>query len=237
MAAQTFPCTACGQMSDESDYCSRCGAALGGAATALPAVTTTSPADPADLTCPTCGTDRPSTVARFCEVCRYDFANQKPGEPPVAVVDPIIAPSSAQQAVGIAAAPAKPAAVTSPTMWWDVVIAVDPHLDVEPDPDAQPPQEPERRMPLDLVENLIGRRNDAMGIVPEIRPHDPGVSRRHAKILVRPDGTVAIVDLDSANGTFVNDKQITAGVPQVLTSQDSVTMGRWTRLRVEPRTV
>jgi len=122
-------------------------------------------------------------------------------------------------------------------MRWDVVIAVDPHLDVEPDPDAQPPQEPERRMPLDLVENLIGRRNDAQGIVPEIRPHDPGVSRRHAKILLRSDGTVAIVDLDSANGTFVNDKQITAGVPQILTNQDSVTKGRWTRMRVEPRTV
>jgi hypothetical protein len=201
------------------------------------------PAGPAELTCPTCGTDRPSSVARFCEVCRYDFANQKAGEPPVAVVDPIAnpisAPSSAQTVSGTtgAAAPAQPMPVTSPAVRWDVVIAVDPHLDVEPDPNVQPPQEPERRMPLDLTENLVGRRNDAQGIVPEIRPHDPGVSRRHAKLLVRSDGTVAIVDLDSANGTFVNDKQITAGVPRVLTSQDSVTMGRWTRLRVEPRTV
>src|SRR5262249_17320924 len=159
-----------------------------GATAAPPAVAQTSapasppaPAGTAGLTCPTCGTDRPSAVARFCEVCRYDFANQRPGEPPVAVVAPIVVPASAQTPTGTAGAgrTSQPMPAASTAARWDVVIAVDPHLDVEPDPNVQPPQEPERRMPLDLTENLIGRRNDAQGIVPEIRPHDPGVSRRH----------------------------------------------------------
>ena len=118
---------------------------------------------------------------------------------------------------------------------WDVIIAIDPSLDVEPDPDLKPPDEPERRMPLDRAENLIGRRDDTQHIVPDVRPHDPSISRRHAKLLMQPDGGVAILDLDSANGTFVNGDQIVAGIPRVLQVGDAVTMGRWTRLRIEPR--
>jgi len=186
-----------------------------------------------------------------------------PGEPPIlpsatpgigsapATDPPTVDPSSgasAGSAVASAAsatdptttpasAPPKAAAPLVPGSKWDVVIAVDAGLDVEPDPALTPPDEPERRIPLDQPENLIGRRNDAQNIVPEVRPHDPGVSRRHAKLLVRPDGSVAILDLDSANGTFVNDQQIVAGVPRELSATDVITLGRWTRLRVEPRSI
>ena len=132
-----------------------------------------------------------------------------------------------------------PAPVAVPTVsnsgQWDVVIAVDPSLDTEPDPDLSAPQDPERRIPLDKTENLIGRRDTDQSTVPDVRPHDPSVSRRHAKLLVHADGTVAILDLESANGTFVNGEQIMAGVLRTLAQGDVVTIGRWTRLRIEPR--
>jgi pSer/pThr/pTyr-binding forkhead associated (FHA) protein len=118
---------------------------------------------------------------------------------------------------------------------WDVVVAVDPSLDTDPEPDLKAPEEPERRIPLDKAENLIGRRDVGQPSVPDVRPHDSSVSRRHAKLLLHVDGTVTILDLESANGTFVNGEQILAGVPHPLAEGDVVTMGRWTRLRIEPR--
>lgn len=258
-------CPKCGQMSAEPDFCSECGTKLGdpglGATPVPPAVgTSTAPStDPVSATtastdvCPTCQTPRPSSTARFCEVCRYDFVKGGPGEPPVLpTADPVAGHPVAPSAPGVTpmaaaldpstssgattstprAAPAAP-----PGTRWDVVIVIDPNLDVEPEPGLTPPDEPERRMPLDQAENLIGRRDDAQNIVPEVRPHDPGVSRRHAKLLVRVDGSIAILDLDSANGTFVNDVQLVAGVAREVGPDDMITMGRWTRLRVEPRTL
>jgi hypothetical protein len=159
--------------------------------------------------------------ARFCEVCRYDFLKQTAGEPPLVTPPPVVTqPAPVQVATG---------------RKWDVLIAVDPSLDVEPDPELKPPDEPERRIPLDRADNLIGRRDANQNIVPDVRPHDPSVSRRHAKLLLQLDGTVVILDLDSANGTFVNGEQILAGVARSLQVGDEVTMGRWTRLRIEPR--
>ncbi len=37
---------------------------------------------------------------------------------------------------------------------------------------------------------------------------DESVSRAHARLLVRPDGTVVVEDADATNGVFVNDRQI-----------------------------
>jgi hypothetical protein len=254
-------CPKCSQTSTEADFCSECGAKLGdpGLSAALVSASATGAdpraADPATTpptsadVCPTCQTPRPSPTARFCEVCRYDFVKGGPGEPPVV---PAAAPTAFDPSIGdpgtadpvapspaIAAPPAAASAPVAPVTAarWDVIIAIDPNLDVEPEPGLTPPDEPERRIPLDQAENLIGRRSDAQNIVPDVRPHDPGVSRRHAKLLVRPDGTISIVDLDSANGTFVNDVQLVAGVARELSPSDVITLGRWTRLRVEPRTL
>jgi len=38
---------------------------------------------------------------------------------------------------------------------------------------------------------------------------DDGVSRRHAKIVIAPDGLATILDLESTNGTFVNGARVT----------------------------
>lgn len=56
---------------------------------------------------------------------------------------------------------------------------------------------------LDAGEWIIGKGDDA-----RIRLTDSGVSRRHAKIVRASDDMVVIIDLQSTNGTFVNDSRI-----------------------------
>lgn len=248
MALSTYLCASCQGQSSENDYCSECGAKMAGAASGVPAVSLpASPSgavDPATGECPTCQTPRSSGV-RFCEVCRYDFVKGEPGAPPVlpaidpfADPDPKTAPTPPSAIVAATASIDPPLPATSTAAGkWDAVIKIDPTLDVEPDPTLVPPSDPERRIPLDLSENLIGRRSDAQGIFPQVRPNDPGISRRHAKILVHGDGRIEILDLDSANGTFVNNKQILAGVATELAEDDVVTMGRWTQIKIAPRAI
>jgi pSer/pThr/pTyr-binding forkhead associated (FHA) protein len=53
---------------------------------------------------------------------------------------------------------------------------------------------------------VIGRGSEA-----DLRVSDPGVSRRHVEIRVRPDEddvVVTVVDLGSTNGTRVNGKRV-----------------------------
>jgi hypothetical protein len=225
-------CPKCGQVSSESDFCSECGARIEVAGVGVPAAPAPAVAPTGVDACPACHTPRPSSSARFCEVCRYDFVNQAAGGPPtVAAAVPQPAPPAP-----VATAPGTTTTTPAPNgVRWDVVIAVDATLDTDPDPDLKAPEEPERRIPLDKAENLVGRRDPSQLIVPDVLPHDPSVSRRHAKLLLNADGSVAILDLESANGTFVNGEQILAGVPHPLAHGDSVTMGRWSRLRIEER--
>ncbi len=56
---------------------------------------------------------------------------------------------------------------------------------------------------LDRQEMTIGRSNDA-----DIMLDDEGVSRRHAKVVIRADGSIQLVDLNSTNGTFNNGDKI-----------------------------
>ncbi len=56
---------------------------------------------------------------------------------------------------------------------------------------------------LDGVSHLVGRGPDA-----EVWIEDNGVSRSHARILRKTDGTFAVEDLRSTNGTFVNGQRV-----------------------------
>lgn len=56
---------------------------------------------------------------------------------------------------------------------------------------------------LGAREFTVGRGDDV-----ELRLRDAGVSRRHAKFIVARDGAVTVIDLDSTNGTFVNDARV-----------------------------
>ncbi|MEM6995574.1 MAG: FHA domain-containing protein [Myxococcota bacterium] len=56
---------------------------------------------------------------------------------------------------------------------------------------------------LDTGEWIVGKGDDA-----RIRLSDSGVSRRHAKIVMSSDGMVVVIDLQSTNGTFVNEQRV-----------------------------
>jgi pSer/pThr/pTyr-binding forkhead associated (FHA) protein len=117
-----------------------------------------------------------------------------------------------------------------------VKIAIDPALDTEPDADQPPPTDVgELLFPIDLPEMLVGRRDEAHHIRPQIPILDPGVSRRHANFLRLGGGRLAITDLASANGTAVNGIELVAGQQHELGDGDTVTLGRWTRITVSRR--
>lgn len=239
-----------GHVSTDADYCSECGTRMEGApsaispSTAIPAETLAAAAGGAP--CPVCSTPR-VVGARFCEVCRYDFdiATTPPTGTAVAApqvaAPPVVAPQ-------VAATPAPPvssvAPATSPAALapervpqrWDAVVAVDPSLYKNPDP-AQPcpVQEPERIFPLDLDENLVGRRSDRKDIHPEIMITDPGISRRHLSFRRRGAGDFAALELGSTNGTALNATPLDPGIPMPLKDGDQLTLGCWTRITIKAR--
>jgi diguanylate cyclase (GGDEF)-like protein len=71
--------------------------------------------------------------------------------------------------------------------------------------------------PLLLDENVIGRTRDC-----SIRIEDPGISRRHARIVRRGPETYYLEDLGSRNGTFVRGNKITN---QLLGEGDRLAIG------------
>jgi pSer/pThr/pTyr-binding forkhead associated (FHA) protein len=68
----------------------------------------------------------------------------------------------------------------------------------------------------------------------EIAVDDLEASRRHATIRPLDDGALELYDLDSANGTFVNDVRI-GPRPLQVEAGDVIRVGR-SELRVEPLT-
>jgi len=113
-------------------------------------------------------------------------------------------------------------------------------MQAEPDaePVALPAFSPERRFALDGAQMLIGRRSRSRGIEPDIDltgpPEDAAVSHAHALLLAQATGGWAVVDLDSANGTYVNDahEPIPANEPVPLADGDRVHAGASTTLTV-----
>jgi pSer/pThr/pTyr-binding forkhead associated (FHA) protein len=117
-----------------------------------------------------------------------------------------------------------------------MVLEVDPSLDTEPDPESPCPTSVGTSViPLDRAELLVGRHDDRRDIHPDVPVHDPGASRRHAKIVVLGDGGVAMQDLASTNGTSVNGVAVASGSRTSLSAGDQITLGRWTRITLRRR--
>jgi hypothetical protein len=73
---------------------------------------------------------------------------------------------------------------------------------------------------------LVGRTDESRGIFPQldltnVGGYDAGVSRRHA-ILSFYNGTCMVEDLDSANGTFLNDRRLPANQPTRVVDGDEL---------------
>ena len=77
---------------------------------------------------------------------------------------------------------------------------------------------------MTLLDLATGQRHEARGIrirlgrgreceVPLLDSSDRIVSRIHAELTVGPTGALVVCDVESSNGTFVNDKRITEPIP------------------------
>lgn len=108
---------------------------------------------------------------------------------------------------------------------------------------VRPPVQPagERRLRATVLNNgrqinlplaapiMIGRQDNARGFFPDLDlsndgGYESGVSRRHARIVIVNDAT-CVEDLESANGTFVNDQRLPPRAPQRLQPTDELRCG------------
>jgi hypothetical protein len=217
-----------GHTSVAADYCDECGTPLDPSrapAPPAPAPSVPAPAEEAARAtpCPECGAP---ADGRFCEVCGHDFLASP--TPQATAVRPETA------------TPVVPAAVAR----WRVVVTADrayhERMQAAADADAEsvtfPAYCPERRFELTGDEVLIGRRSRSRGIEPAVDltgpPEDAAVSHMHALLVRTPAGTWTVVDLGSANGTFVNEETdpIAANQPVPMADGDRIHVGAWTTL-------
>jgi hypothetical protein len=224
-----------GHSSETSDYCDQCGARIGAAAAPPAALAPVAPppdAEPANhdevdtspaarrRPCPGCGAPR-SGDDRFCERCGYDFADPAPQPVPVAA-------ESERSSVAV----------------WEAVASVD-RQQFERHAVAGiafPDDQQERCFRLAQNRVRIGRSRARAGeATPEIDLagpwQDPGISHMHALLERRPDGSYALRDLGSTNGTTVNDDPAPVGrdtgVP--LDDGDRIRLGAWTTITLRRR--
>ncbi|SPF33572.1 putative Forkhead-associated protein [Syntrophobacter sp. SbD1] len=231
-----------GHQSTDADYCSECGALIGQSSlAAAQAGDSTATTPTGNDICPDCGSPR-NASNRYCEVCRYDFQSKSS----YVVTTPGITPASAEP-VQDASPPAPP--VTSITIpataasstfaaaqRLNVEIIIDSTLVTDPEMAAKCPKDaPKRTFPLDLDENLVGRRSDTKGVYPEIEIEDSGASRRHLKLIRQSDGGYAALELGSANGTKLNGADLEPGIITPVKAGDEFVIGMWTRLRITQR--
>jgi hypothetical protein len=232
-----------GHASETTDYCDQCGAPIA-APTVPPApsapVATPEPVAPAahvapdeeeeefDTSpaalaepCPVCLTPRTGND-RFCEVCRYNFETRTPTIPP-----------------GGPAPPAGP-----PGVLWEARVSADQGQFERVGAGAGltfPANCADRTVPLDSAEITIGRSRAGAPSTPAIDlangSDDPGVSHMHAALRRQSDGSYAIVDLGSTNGTTLNDRPatLTKDEPVPLADGDEIHLGAWTLITVHRR--
>jgi len=204
-----------GHTSATTDYCDQCGLPIGHAAPAAQVTEVLPVVEEADTSaaavhepCPVCGAPR-SGDDRYCEGCGHDFL----------------------------AAPPMPAA-------WEAVATADRGQFERYGQTALsfPTDHAERRFALQGAQVRIGRSRGRAGEPsPEIdlaaAPEDPGISRLHAVLERQEDGTYALRDLGSTNGTTVNDDPEPVGTEAAvpLAEGDRIRLGAWTTITVRSR--
>jgi hypothetical protein len=202
------------------------------------------------VACPNC-TFPHLTADRFCEECGYDFTGAATG--PKATSVPVVPvggePPGATPLPGDGAGAGEPAPLSPPAVAgatdpaWEAVAVADRSYFERLDPEGVtfPPHYPERTFALSGAEISIGRRSTARGIAPGIdlsgRPEDGGISHLHALLVLQDDGSYALVDPGSTNGTTVNDdpRPVTPDVPVPLADGDRLHLGAWTTITIHAR--
>ncbi len=253
-----------GHDSTDADYCSECGALIGQTSVIKDGAAAGAAPGAGDA-CPDCGTPRTpgSRFCELCRYDFQNKTSHTAAAPSTApavaaaMAEPVVEapdPAAVNAQSPVADAPAVPlvgdalvapdtlvapvaAPIPSGTIdRLDIVVIVDPSRATGEEAEkACPRNAPERIFPLDLDENLLGRRSDKRGIYPEVDISDPGVSHRHLKFIKQVDGSFAVLELGSANGTELNGAALEPGVPVPVKAGDEFFIGMWTRLRLSSR--
>ncbi|WP_228558899.1 FHA domain-containing protein [Catenulispora pinisilvae] len=142
-------------------------------------------------------------------------------------VDPVGAPAATSGWIAVASAD---------RAYYDAVVA-EGEIDAAAYP--FPPYCPEREFALDGDTVRIGRSGKKGSVEIDLTgpPTDPGISHLHAVLQRRPDGGWSVVDLESTNGTVLNDD--TAPLPPnqafPVEAGQRVHVGVWTTLTLIQR--
>jgi serine/threonine-protein kinase len=146
--------------------------------------------------------------------------------------------------VPAAAVPTTSLTIPPEAATWTALVAADrayyDGVRADQDPDAVPigfpDGVPDRRVALSGTEVRIGRRSVSRHIEPEIDlsgpPADPGVSRLHAVLTARPDGTWSVTDPGTENGIQLNGREIRPHEVVPLRDGDRLHLGMWTRITI-----
>jgi hypothetical protein len=210
-----------GHDSAATDYCDVCGirmdAALLAAGPSRPELSET------PTPCPQCGA--PGLI-RFCEACGYAAGSQ----PAARAVPPDRDAPATEEA---ASADAWTAIITASRAYYETVLAGG---GLDPSQVPFPDEYPERRVPLAGNQLRIGRRSVSKEVTPEIDltgpPADPAISRLHAVLVAQPDGSWAVIDPGSENGTSVNGSEVEIGDLVPLRPGDVICVGAWTAITI-----
>ena len=223
-------CPKCQKISADSDFCSECGSPIVMAdpmaqhSTAVASEHDDPPRDQfsamAPAACPACGEPRDQADSRYCNNCRYDFLTHTS----YAEGDEEIGPGPEQDFADDAA---------DISGQWELTAGVD--LSLRGPDDPMPTDLRERIFPVEQDRLVIGRRINGRDPQPEIALDDPGVSRRHAQIKRQPDGSLALLDLGSTNGTKINGIAIEPNILVPVKNGDRITLGCWTHITVIAR--
>lgn len=84
-------------------------------------------------------------------------------------------------------------------------------------------------VPLHSASVIVGRnKGDGSPVDIDLTPYkavELGVSRRHARI-DRLRDSLQIIDLESANGTYLNNERIPPGIPRILRNRSMLQLGK-----------
>lgn len=227
----TFECPTCHAKSSTSDYCDSCGAPLppsGGSRPPTDVGVAPAAAGPPTagvdgvLSCDNCGADRAAADV-FCEVCGLDFAT---GQMPDVTSAPPVSQSGAPSEWTVL--------IEADRAFFDGNLVDAADAGAVEFPDGLAPRE----VRLSGDEVVIGRRSESKGFFPGIDlaspVADPAVSHRHATLRRQADGSWALIDDMSTNGTWVNSAKdpVQHGVVTALHDGDFVHIGSFTRITV-----
>jgi hypothetical protein len=199
-----MPACPAGHESAASDYCDVCGLSITAQATPS-AVQRGAP-------CPRCAA---TVISRFCEACGFDTDSRR-------VAGTLVEPETAWTAI-----------ITASRAHYDSVLAGG---GLDPSEVPFPADYPERRISLSGDQLRIGRRSVSREVRPEIDltgpPADPAISRLHAVLVAQPDGSWAVIDPGSENGTSVNGAELDVGDAVPLHDGDCISLGAWTAITI-----